>query len=84
MKVIKANSLAGNFGRLVAVDCTSFGVREEEVFGFPGANGAGKMIAMTMLTMVPSLTSGSVMVWGHDIAREKRQGQRTYKCCYGG
>ena len=47
--VIKTEKLTKRFGDIVAVDEISFEVRKGEIFGFLGANGAGKTTAMRML-----------------------------------
>ncbi|WP_414703303.1 ATP-binding cassette domain-containing protein, partial [Proteiniphilum sp. UBA5510] len=48
-KVIKISNLTKKFGNFTAVDHISFDVEEGEIFGFLGANGAGKTTAMQML-----------------------------------
>ena len=49
MKVIEAQNLTKRFGSFTAVDSISFEVEKGEIFGFLGANGAGKTTAMRML-----------------------------------
>jgi ABC-2 type transport system ATP-binding protein len=68
--------LTRRFGAFVAVDRITFDVRAGEVFGFLGANGAGKTTAIRMLTGLLSPTSGRATVAGHDIAREGEQVKR--------
>jgi ABC-2 type transport system ATP-binding protein len=65
--VIEARDLTRTFGSFVAVDRISFQVQAGEVFGFLGANGAGKTTAIRMLTglLVPS--GGEAKVAGHDV-----------------
>ena len=67
---IAARDLTRTFGAFTAVDRVSFEVRPGEVFGFLGANGAGKTTAIRMLTGLLMPTSGQATVAGHDVARE--------------
>ncbi len=67
---IEARELTRRFGDFVAVDAISFQVRRGEVFGFLGANGAGKTTAIRMLIGLLAPTSGSATVAGHDVATE--------------
>ncbi|MBI2620446.1 MAG: ABC transporter ATP-binding protein, partial [Ignavibacteriales bacterium] len=53
-----------------AINGISFDVRKGEIFGLLGPNGAGKTTTLKILTTLLSPTSGSVTVFGHDIARE--------------
>lgn len=68
--MIRARDLTRAFGEFVAVDAISFEVGRGEVFGFLGANGAGKTTAIRMLTGLLSPTSGEARVAGHDVYRE--------------
>jgi len=76
MEAIKANNLTKKFGAFTAVDTISFEVREGEVFGFLGANGAGKTTAMKMLTGLLSPTSGEGSVAGFDVYKEAEKIKR--------
>jgi len=67
---IHAAGLTRRFGAFTAVDRITFDVREGEVFGFLGANGAGKTTAIRMLTGLLAPSSGKATVAGHDVARE--------------
>jgi ABC-2 type transport system ATP-binding protein len=67
---IEAKSLTRTFGSFTAVDHITFDVRAGEVFGFLGANGAGKTTAIRMLIGLLAPTSGTATVAGHDVARE--------------
>ena len=71
MKAIQADNLTKTFGHLVAVDHISFEVEEGEIFGFLGANGAGKTSTIMMLATALNPTSGMATVCGHDIIRER-------------
>ncbi|MBK9734167.1 MAG: ABC transporter ATP-binding protein [Saprospiraceae bacterium] len=64
---ITADKLSKTFGDFKAVDDISFNVEEGEIFGFLGANGAGKTTAMRMLTGLSKPTSGSATVAGYDV-----------------
>ena len=68
--VIEVSHLVKTFGTFRAVDDISFSVRRGEVFGFLGANGAGKTTAMHMLTGLSRPTSGTGHVAGCDIVRQ--------------
>lgn len=67
---IEARELTRIFGTFTAVDHVSFTVQTGEVFGFLGANGAGKTTAIRMLTGLLAPSSGSARVAGFDVARE--------------
>jgi len=66
-KIISVNNLTKSFGNFTAVDSISFNVNKGEIFGFLGANGAGKTTAMKMLIGISKPTSGEASVAGHDI-----------------
>ena len=70
---IEANELTRKFGNFTAVDRISFRVRPGAIWGFLGANGAGKSTAMRMLTGLLAPTSGEGRVAGYDIKRESEQ-----------
>ena len=67
MKAIIAENLTKRFGKFVAVDTISFEVEKGEIFGFLGANGAGKTTAMRMLCGLSKPTSGHGEVAGFNI-----------------
>lgn len=75
-KVIQTENLTKKFGNFTAVDNISFSVDRGEVFGFLGANGAGKTTAMRMLCGLSYPTSGKGMVAGFDIARQQEDVKR--------
>jgi ABC-2 type transport system ATP-binding protein len=68
--VIHVDRLTKKFGSFVAVDSISFDVTKGEIFGFLGANGAGKTTAMRMLCGLSKPTSGKASVAGFDIVKE--------------
>src|SRR5574344_1896912 len=67
MNAIDVKNLTKKFGNFVAVDSISFDVKQGEIFGFLGANGAGKSTAMRMLCGLLKPTSGDATVAGFDI-----------------
>ena len=69
-KVIEVSNLTKKFGSFTAVDYISFDVKEGEIFGFLGANGAGKTTAMQMLCGISMPTAGKGTVAGYDIIKE--------------
>ena len=74
--VIEVEHLVKAFGDFRAVDDISFTVRKGEIFGFLGANGAGKTTAMHMLTGLNQPTSGTGRVVGYDVRTEYEQIKR--------
>lgn len=71
--VIKTENLTKRFGDFIAVDEITFEVSRGEIFGFLGANGAGKTTAMRMLTGLSKPSSGTASVAGYDVYRETEQ-----------
>jgi len=76
---IEVRGLTRRFGTFTAVDGISFDVAAGEVFGFLGANGAGKTTAIRMLIGVLAPTGGSARVAGFDVATQSEQ----VKCSIG-
>ena len=74
--VIEVSHLVKAFGTFRAVDDISFTVKKGEIFGFLGANGAGKTTAMHMLTGLNQPTSGTGTVAGYDISTQHEQIKR--------
>ena len=68
--IISVRKLTKRFGDFTAVNAISFDVERGEIFGFLGANGAGKTTAMRMLCGLSFPTSGSGRVAGFDVMRE--------------
>jgi ABC-2 type transport system ATP-binding protein len=75
-KVITAELLTKRFGDFTAVDEISFEVNQGEIFGFLGANGAGKTTAIRMLIGLSMPSSGRATVAGFDVARQPEQVKR--------
>jgi len=73
MKVITAKNLTKRFGSFTAVDNISFEVEQGEIFGFLGANGAGKTTAMRMLCGLSLPTSGKGEVAGFNIEKQSEK-----------
>ena len=67
---IKAENITKVFGDFTAVDHISFEVQKGEIFGFLGANGAGKTTAMRMFCGLSVPTSGTATVAGFDVYKE--------------
>jgi ABC-2 type transport system ATP-binding protein len=70
MNSIEVNKLTKRFGKFTAVNGISFNVQQGEIFGFLGANGAGKSTAIRMLCGIIEPTSGDAMVGGHSVLKE--------------
>ena len=68
--VVKTDKLTKRFGDFIAVNEISFEVFKGEIFGFLGANGAGKTTAMRMLIGLSKPTSGSAVVAGFDVYKQ--------------
>lgn len=71
--VIQVKDLVKKFGAFVANDHLNFEVYQGEIFGFLGANGAGKTTAMRILCGLSSPTSGEMTVGGFDVYRQAEQ-----------
>ena len=74
--VIEVEGLTKRFGNFTAVDHISFSVFRGEIFGFLGANGAGKTTAMRMLTGLSRPTEGKALVAGWDIVTRTEEMKR--------
>lgn len=71
--VIKTNKLTKKFGDFIAANEITFEVYKGEIFGFLGANGAGKTTAMKMLIGISKPTSGSAVIAGYDIYKNTEE-----------
>lgn len=76
MNVIETDGLTKQFGNFTAVDHITFSVEQGEIFGFLGANGAGKTTAMRMLCGLLQPTSGEGKVAGFDIYKQSEEIKR--------
>lgn len=72
-KVIISDKLTKKFGDFTAVNAISFEVYKGEIFGFLGANGAGKTTAMRILSGLSYPSSGKAMVAGFDVYEESEE-----------
>ena len=70
MNSIEVKNLTKKYGKFTSVDNISFDVKEGEVFGFLGANGAGKSTTIKMLCAILESTSGDAIVAGYSINKE--------------
>lgn len=68
--VVKVENLSKKFGEFIATNAISFEVIKGEIFGFLGANGAGKTTAMRMLSGLLTPSSGQAFVAGFDVATQ--------------
>ena len=73
---VELQNLTKRFGSFVAVDNVSFAVEQGEIFGFLGANGAGKSTTIRMLCGLLRPTSGAARVLGVDVARDPEEVKR--------
>ena len=71
--IIEVKNLVKKFGDFVANDNLTFDVKQGEIFGFLGANGAGKTTALKILSGLSFPTSGIVQVAGFDVYREREK-----------
>lgn len=71
--LIEVTNLTKRFGEFTAVDNISFNVKQGEIFGFLGANGAGKTTAIKMLSGLLNPSSGEAKVIGYDVKTQAEQ-----------
>ena len=74
--MIEVRNLVKRYGRRCAVDHLSFTVEDGQIFGFLGANGAGKSTTMNIMTGYLAPTEGEVLVDGHNILEEPEEAKR--------
>lgn len=77
MSAIEVNSLCRSFGTFKAVDDVSFDVHEGEIFGYLGANGAGKSTTIRMLCGLLTPSAGEALVAGHRVSRAPESVKRS-------
>lgn len=71
--IIQVKNLVKKFGHFIANDHLTFEVKKGEIFGFLGANGAGKTTAIRILSGLSFPTSGDVMVAGYDVYKKREK-----------
>ena len=76
-EAIEVNDLTKKFGKFTAVDGVSFAVHRGEIFGFLGANGAGKSTTIRMLCGLLPPTGGTARVAGFDIRTQPEEVKRS-------
>ncbi|WP_433944997.1 ABC transporter ATP-binding protein [Paenibacillus sp. SN-8-1] len=72
MNVLDIRGLTKKFGNFIAVDNISLSIREGEIFGFLGANGAGKSTTINMIASLLRPSSGEILILDRDIAKQSR------------
>jgi len=72
MNVLEIRGLTRKFGDFIAVDNMSLSVREGEIFGFLGANGAGKSTTINMISSLLRSTKGEILVLGRNISKDAK------------
>ena len=77
--VISVHNLVKKFGSFTANDNLSFDVYEGEIFGFLGANGAGKTTVIRILSGLSEPTSGEVMVAGFNAGKHPEKIKEEYR-----
>lgn len=74
--MIEVKDLTRVYGNHTAVDNISFTVEDGKIYGFLGPNGAGKSTTMNMITGCLSITSGQILINGHDIFEEPEKAKK--------
>jgi ABC-2 type transport system ATP-binding protein len=72
MNIIEVKNLTKKYGEFTAVDGVSFSVQAGEAFGILGPNGAGKTTTLEMIEGLKGITSGEVLLDGHNVKKETR------------
>ena len=73
MSAIEVKDLVKNYGKFKAVKGITFDVEEGEIFGLIGPNAAGKTTTLRIISTLLQITSGSVKVFGYNIAKESEE-----------
>lgn len=71
--MIELNNVTKRYGSICAVDDVSFNIKQGEIVGFLGQNGAGKSTTMNMITGYISRTSGGIIIDGEDILKKPKE-----------
>ncbi|MED4533744.1 ABC transporter ATP-binding protein [Metabacillus fastidiosus] len=72
MNVLQLTNLTKKFGSFIAVDNISLTIKEGEIFGFLGANGAGKSTTINMIASLLKMTEGDITILGKDINKHRK------------
>ncbi|MGX1452379.1 linearmycin/streptolysin S transport system ATP-binding protein [Cytobacillus horneckiae] len=72
MNVLEINQLTKKFGQFIAVDGVSLAIMEGEIFGFLGANGAGKSTTINMIAGLLKISKGEIKLLGKDLKRNSK------------
>lgn len=75
--MIEVKNLTKKYGSHVAVDHLSFRVEKGQIYGFLGPNGAGKSTTMNIMTGYLAASDGTVIINGHDIAKEPEEAKKS-------
>ena len=75
--MIEVKNVTKKYGATIAVDNISFSIKEGEVVGLLGANGAGKSTTMNMITGFIETTEGKILVDGYDISKKARKAKKS-------
>jgi ABC-2 type transport system ATP-binding protein len=76
MDALEVKDLRKSYGEREAVKGISFSVKEGEIFGLIGPNGAGKTTTLRMISTLLNITSGTIKVYGKDVATESNEVRR--------
>lgn len=72
MNVLEMKQLTKKFGEFIAVDHLSLSIKEGEIFGFLGANGAGKSTTINMIASLLRITKGEIQLLGKSISQNAK------------
>ena len=76
--MIEINNVSKMYGRKLAVDNLTLTVRDGEILGLLGPNGAGKSTALKMITGITDITSGNILIDGHDITNDAERAKENF------
>ncbi len=76
--MIEINNVSKMYGSKLAVDNLTLTVRDGEILGLLGPNGAGKSTALKMITGITDITSGNILIDGHDITNDAERAKENF------
>ncbi|MDO4754141.1 MAG: ABC transporter ATP-binding protein [Bacillota bacterium] len=76
--MIELRNLTKTYGEKIAANNVQFTVKPGEIFGFIGPNGAGKTTTLKMMTGIVQPTSGTAVLYGHDILKDPVEAKRKF------